>query len=144
MKTRLYFDNCCFNRIYDEPSSLLVQLEAKAIAYIQNQILLGKIELVWSFVLDQENENNPHEKRRTSIEAWKALATVNISAEAVIYQKLVEVLKAGIKGNDALHVACAIQAQSRYFLTTDKKLLKKQVEGIIIMNPMAYLLEEGE
>ncbi len=42
---------------------------------------------------------------------------------------------------DALHIACAIRARCRYFLTTDKKILKKRVAGITLLNPMNYVQE---
>jgi len=45
----------------------------------------------------------------------------------------------GIKEKDALHLACAIFAKSDYFITTDKKLLNKNVGEINIINPIDFL-----
>jgi hypothetical protein len=39
MKKRIYLDNCCFNRPYDNQASLNVHLEAQAKIFIQNEIL---------------------------------------------------------------------------------------------------------
>lgn len=52
---RIYLDNCCFNRPYDDLSSETVRLEAEAKLLIQDLIQTGRIELVWSFVLSLEN-----------------------------------------------------------------------------------------
>jgi len=52
----------------------------------------------------------------------------------------------GIKPKDSLHVACAIKAKCKYFLTTDKILMKKamKLKKIKAINPLEFitLLEE--
>jgi hypothetical protein len=54
MKTRLYLDNCAFNRPYDDLSLLKNYLEAEAKTYIQNGIFHGDFELAWSYIMDYE------------------------------------------------------------------------------------------
>jgi hypothetical protein len=51
MEYRLYMDNCCFNRPYDDQSHLIVQWETEAKLFIQQAILQNKFELVWSYIL---------------------------------------------------------------------------------------------
>ena len=46
-------------------------------------------------------------------------------------------MKTGVKEKDAYHVACAIIAQCKYFITTDDRLLKYHSESI-------YLVTLGE
>ena len=53
-KTRVYLDNCCFNRPYDDLNNINVQLEAEAKFFIQQQVLLGTLELAWSYMMDKE------------------------------------------------------------------------------------------
>ena len=81
MKTRVYLDNCCFNRPFDDRENLIIRLEAEAKLHVH-----------------------------------------------------------------ALHIACAIRAKCRYFLTTDKRILKKKIEGIVLLNPLDYVrrTEGGE
>jgi hypothetical protein len=38
MRNRIYLDNCCFNRPYDDRSNFNVHLEAQAKIFIQNEI----------------------------------------------------------------------------------------------------------
>jgi len=38
-KIRVYLDNCCFNRPYDNQTNLLIYLETEAKLFIQNLIL---------------------------------------------------------------------------------------------------------
>ena len=42
---RVYLDNCCFNRPYDDQSQLKINMEAQAKLEIQQQIRDGKLEL---------------------------------------------------------------------------------------------------
>lgn len=37
-KTRIYLDNCCYNRPYDDQSFKAISLEAEAKLYIQDNI----------------------------------------------------------------------------------------------------------
>ena len=64
---KIYLDNCCFNRPFDDQSSLIVHFETEAKLYVQELILKGKLLLCWSFVLDYENAANPFEEVRNII-----------------------------------------------------------------------------
>ena len=59
MLRRLYLDNCCFNRPFDNQEQVKIRLETEAKLFIQQEILAGKYELVWSYILEYENELNP-------------------------------------------------------------------------------------
>ena len=145
MKIRVYLDNCCLNRPFDEPLTTLVRLEAEAKLHIQHQIRAGKIELAWSFMLDHECADNPHEDRSKAIDPWKYRAVVDIGADEDVFRQALIIKKCGIPDADAIHIACAIKAQCRYFLTTDKRILRKRVEGVALLNPVDYIQQvEGE
>ena len=145
MTNRVYMDNCCYNRPFDEPLTPDVRLEKEAKIYIQQQIRSGKIELAWSFILDHESRANPHEDRKRAIIPWKYRATVDIDPCEEVYRLGLIIKECGVKVMDAQHIACAIAAKCHYFLTTDKGILKKKVEGIILMNPVDYvhMVERG-
>ena len=49
---RIYLDNCCFNRPFDDQKQLRIRIEAEAKLNIQENIRAGKLELVWSYILD--------------------------------------------------------------------------------------------
>ena len=40
---RVYLDNCCFNRPFDYPSSLVVRMETEAKLQVQEQIRQRKL-----------------------------------------------------------------------------------------------------
>ena len=48
---RVYLDNCCYNRPFDEQAQLRVRLETEAKMEIQSQMRLGILEYVWSEML---------------------------------------------------------------------------------------------
>ena len=49
----------------------------------------------------------------------------------------------GLRTKDALHVACAIYAKADYFITTDDKLLNKNIDLIDIISPIDYINGKG-
>jgi predicted nucleic acid-binding protein len=49
-----------------------------------------------------------------------------------------------IRSNDALHIACAIESQCEYFITTDGGLTNKKIDKIKIVNPIDFIREMEE
>jgi predicted nucleic acid-binding protein len=143
-KMRVYIDNCCFNRPFDDQSLLTIRLETEAKLGIQEKIKLGHLSLGWSYILDLENHANPFLERRAEIQRWKEVANLFISETEEILQKMSELTAIGLKPLDALHVACAISLQCQYFLTVDKDILKKTMEyhEIKIINPVNFIIEK--
>ena len=135
---RIYLDNCAFNRPFDDQNRIRIRLESEAKLYVQQKIEKKKIELVWSYILDIENDQNPFEEKRRAIEKWKNLAIVDIEETAGLMEKANNIVTYGVKAKDALHVSSAIQGKADYFVTTDDKLLKKLsgVDEIQAVNPL--------
>lgn len=138
---KLYLDNCCFNRPFDDQTNLKIQLETQAKLAIQKGIMLKTYKLVWSFILEYENKENPYKMRRETISRWKSIASEIIvsNEEIIIYAE--DLQDIGVKPKDALHIACAVFSNCDYFLTTDKKLLNLKLEEIKIYNPIDFIME---
>ena len=142
---RLYLDNCCFNRPFDDQSTLTIRLETESKLHIQAAIREGLYSLSWSYVLDYENAANPLDERRNEIQRWEALAdTFAVETDAVL-SKMRELAAVGLKPLDALHVACAYALECDYFLTVDKGILRKanMISEIRIINPIDFVRERG-
>ena len=144
---KIYLDNCCYNRPYDNQSQMRVFLETQAKLYIQHLVLEKKLELVSSFVLQYENYENPDLAHRDSITQFLVNATGYVGVENAedIRQMANDLMQQGIKMKDAAHLACAIKAGCDYFITTDDKLLKKYSgDKIKVGSPLNFLgvLEE--
>jgi len=140
---RVYLDNCCFNRPFDDQSQARVRLEAEAKLEIQQRIKDKLIELAWSYVLDYENQANPFEERRDAVVRWKTAAAVDVEESDAIVQRAREIASRGLRAKDALHVACAMAAGCDFFLTTDDFVVKRMrgFTGIAVMDPTQFVIE---
>jgi len=140
---KIYLDNCCFNRPFDDQSQLRIKLESEAKLKIQTDIQAGNLDLVWSYILEAENEANPFEERKRAIREWKNYAIMNLDEETAILDKANMLNQIGLRSKDALHISCAISAGCQYFLTTDDKILNKNVliEELTIIDPIGFIRE---
>ena len=144
---KVYLDNCCYNRPYDDQSQLRISLETQAKLQIQSVIKEKQIKLASSYILLYENSKNPHEIRRQTIYKFiKENIDTFIDAEYAekVKTKAEQIITAGVKTVDAYHVACAILAESDYFITTDDRVLKYKTNEITILDPIQFIKETEE
>ena len=123
-----------------------VYFETEAKLYIQEQIKLGKFQLVWSYILDFENYQNQDMNKRELISDWINFSVGDIEENEEIIKSSNELKKIGFDFYDSLHLACAIYAKCEYFMTTDNKILKKrdQINSIKVINPIDFIRELEE
>ncbi|MDA3800052.1 MAG: PIN domain protein [Kiritimatiellae bacterium] len=140
---RIYLDNCCFNRPYDDQLHIRIKLETEAKLRIQDDIRNGLHQLVWSYILDYENGKNPFNERSELISKWGKYAIVDISESKELLHYAKMFLKCGFKKYDSLHIACAIIGNAEYFVTTDDGILRKSnlVEDIQLIDPIGFIKE---
>ena len=139
---RIYLDNCCYNRPYDDQSQIRISLETQAKLEIQKMIKEGELELISSYVLRYENSRNPFELRRKFIEGFVRENTsvyIDVDRADQIKQLADDIIATGVKTADAYHVACAILAEGEFFLSTDDRLLKYQTDSIKIVDPITFI-----
>ncbi len=144
---RIYLDNCCFNRPYDDQDTLTVRMETEAKLQLQRMVKSGSLNLSWSYVLDFENAANPFEERKSEIQRWRSLADICVEETPSILDTMRDAVAHGLRPLDALHVACAVEMQCEVFLTVDKGILRKAAlfKRIRILNPIDLAMEkEGE
>ncbi|MDR2734071.1 MAG: hypothetical protein LBC99_05420 [Spirochaetota bacterium] len=139
---KVYLDNCCYNRPFDNSSDKNVYLEAMAKLFIQSLIRYGDIILAGSFILYSEISDNPHKYKLVNImqfvdEYTKIYIGGEMSSKALAIAQ--DIMQTGIKASDAAHIACAILAGCDYFITTDKRILKYKSESIQIINPTHFI-----
>lgn len=142
---RIYFDNCCFNRPFDDQRHARIRLEGEAKSCIQEGVRDGRLELVWSYMLEYENAANPFAERQRTIARWKEHATVDMEETDAILASADSLVALGLKPKDALHVACAIAGECDYFLTTDDQILRKagDIQGISVLDPLSFVRERN-
>ena len=140
---RIYLDNCCFNRPYDDQSQLRIQLETEAKLRIQENIRSNLYTLIWSYILDYENNKNLFRERKEQIEQWRKYSKIDIEEDVELLNLASQIRRHGIQKMDSLHIACAIKAKAEYFLSTDDGILKKSmlVKNVRIVDPIGFIKE---
>ena len=140
---RVYLDNCCYNRPFDEQTQLKVRLETEAKLRVQTMMRNGEVEYVWSDILSQEVFDNPFPHRREKILEWRHGAVCTVEMTTDVIADADELAEKGLKAADALHVACAAAVDCDCFITTDIRLIRRirQFKVTRILNPMEFLLE---
>ena len=67
---RIYLDNCCYNRPFDEQTQLRIRLETEAKLAIQRQMRMGVLEYVWSDMLANEVDESKFWEWKDKIAPW--------------------------------------------------------------------------
>jgi hypothetical protein len=145
-KYKVYLDNCAYNRPFDDKEQLTIKMEADAKLHIQDEIRNGKYDLVWSYMNEYENNDNPYDDKREAIQAWEGIAKQICVPNKTILERGKEIQQKKIKPKDSLNISCAIESECEYFITTDILLLKKQALfcEIKIINPIDFVREMEE
>jgi len=150
---RLYFDMNIYNRIFDDQGQLRIRLETMAIDMIFELIEKGQYQLYWSFMLEDENEDNPFLHRRSYIKKLSRICSVSVTPGPKIKETAKKIMEnCNIRVKDALHLACAIYSQCDYFITCDDKLIRtissneanlnQILKSTKLMNPVDFLRKE--
>lgn len=141
---RLYFDNNVYNRPFDDRSVPRNRIEARAVQELLGRIENGEIELVSSFVVDDEHSRLSFPARRKEVRRLMDLAQADIASHPAILERARGLRRVGFGEGDALHLATAEYAGVDYFVTCDDKLLRKarSVETTVNVVLPTELLEE--
>ncbi len=145
-KICVYLDNCCYNRPFDDQEQVIIRLESEAKIEIQTKVKNGEIALVWSFMLDYENNQNVDSEKKSKIFEWEKYAEIYFIGTEKTAEIANIFVQKGIKNKDAVHLACAAESGCDYFITTDKGIIKRRdlINELKIINPLEYFLETVE
>ena len=142
---KIYLDNCCYGRIFDDLTQTKIYLESKAVESIL--LLYEKRELViytsQAAVFEFSNITDLSKKRQIE-DLYNALSLKNIEYGDLIKDRAAELRNYNIKDMDSLHIAFAERAEADYFITTDKFLLnvaKRVILKTKIISPIDFIME---
>ena len=143
---RVYLDNCVFNRPFDDQAGERVRNETAAVLRILDEIRSGSLELVWSFVNESENLENPFLGNMWAISKWKDVAKIEIVESPALLSFAKGLVDIGLGVGDALHLASAAEVNADFFLTTDDTILRKltDFEGVIVLDPIRMVAKIDE
>ncbi len=142
---KLYLDNCCYNRPFDDLTQEKNNLEAQAIKVIINKYCNNEFEIYTSEALafEMKNIREPIKKAKV-LEVYNKLNLINIKSSDNIIKRAYEIRKYNIKNMDSLHIAYAESNNVDYFITTDRLLInasKRANLKIKVINPIEFIME---
>lgn len=147
---RIYLDNCCYNRPFDDRTNVKNYLEREAVLLVMQRAFDGEYEIYGSDVLVKEMKEIANAEKKKCVEGlYYAIIKENIALNGAIVVRAEEIMQqANIRAFDSLHLASA-ESGADVFLTTDIKLLKscrKLNLEIKVKNPIEFVMagEENE
>lgn len=142
---KLYLDNCCYNRPFDDLTQEKVNLEASAIETIFRMHINKEIEIYKSMAIDFEISKINYENKRRQVEDfYDAIESIEIDYSQEIKQRAFELREYNIKDMDSLHLSFAESKNVDYFITTDRLLInasKRAKLKIKVINPIEFIME---
>jgi hypothetical protein len=145
MTALLYLDYNCFQRGFDDQRQPRIRMEATACDTIFGDAERGLVDLIWSFMHEDENRMCPFPARQEETGRLSAICSVRVGPDESIRRLAQTVMaKTGIGAKDALHLAAAHTAKAAWFVTCDDDILRKARQmpiEISIVNPVDYILK---
>ena len=141
---KVYFDNCCLNRPYDDLSDNIVRMECEAILSIINICEIKHWSFYSSDVLFDEILSMTNVDKQEKVLLLYHSAAIHIALTDEIVSRAKDLERFNIKSYDALHLASAEAGNADIFLTTDSKLIKAAQRADIdlkVKNPLTWLTE---
>ena len=142
---KVYLDNCCYNRLFDDRSYSQIYYERNSVMLILELAEKSVIQLIGSNMLVKEMNDMMDMFRLEALQMVYTLCTEEIQVNEQILQRAEEIRKnTNIKYKDSIHLACAEAAHADVLLTTDRKFINncKRIQTYTkIMNPNQWLLE---
>lgn len=142
---KLYLDNCCYSRPFDDLKQEKINLEASAIENILKKHIDKKLKIYKSMAIDFEISKIKYENKRRQVEdLYDAMDLLEIEYSEEIKNRSIQLKKYNIKDMDALHLAFAESEKVDYFITTDKLLInasKRADLKIKVINPIEFIME---
>lgn len=142
---KLYLDNCCYNRPFDNLEQEKISLEFNAIESIFTKKANKEIEIYKSMAIEFELSKIKNDNKRRQVEdLLDSMDLIEIEYSQAIKNRAIELINYNIKDMDALHIAFAESRHIDYFITTDKLLINssKRVKlNIKIINPVEFIME---
>lgn len=142
---KIYLDNCCYNRLFDDRSNIKNYLEREAVLIIMQKAFDGEFELVGSDILQIEIGKISNTEKRKNVEGvYNALVADNIEINDSIEKRAVEIRElSNIRAFDSLHLASAEEGAD-VLITTDIKFLRNSQRlqpKIEVKNPIVFVTE---
>jgi len=142
---KIYLDNCCYSRPFDDQKQEKINFESKAIESILNKHIKKELEIYTSMAVDYEISKISDIEKKSQVEGlYDTMEIQNIEYTPQIRKRAIELKQYNIKEMDALHLAFAESTKVDYVITTDRLLLngaKRADLKIKVINPIEFIME---
>jgi predicted nucleic acid-binding protein len=118
----LYLDTCCLKRPFDDQVQPRIRIETEAVLGLLAEDV-SRVTFVRSVAHDLENDQNPLVWRAERVRAWLTERPLADNEAEALRVRTAELMANGLRGFDALHLACAEAADVDIFVTCDDRLL---------------------
>jgi predicted nucleic acid-binding protein len=139
----LYLDYNCFQRGFDDLRQLRIRREAEACQKIFTLAESGQVDLIWSFIHDEETALCPFPTRRAeALRSARLCGTYITHHTEILFDALEFQQRAALSAKDALHLASATFAKAEILLTCDDSFRKRALRlklNLPILNPSEYI-----
>jgi hypothetical protein len=142
----VYFDVCCWSRLFDDRTQERVRKKAEAMDDLMLLYSRGKIRVVVTTAIDEEVKNHPIDWGRSYIFELLDTASVKLKPDDSVQTRADYWLQqCGLKAFDALHVSFSEVGEVDYLCTCDDRFLKKARKLVhpppTVLGPHALLTE---
>ena len=146
---KIYLDNCCLSRPFDDQTQPRIRLETEAIVLIIERFYAGQWQWISSEVSTFEADQNLDLRQRLQVKFLLNYVHQAISVDTTETSRGKYLESLGFKAFDALHLACAESGNADLLLTTNDQMLKKARSissqlRIRVENPLTWLQEVTE
>ncbi len=139
----IYLDYNCFQRGFDDHRQIRIQMEALACQEIFNRSERKELQLIWSFMHEDETIICPFIERKIEVFRLSNLCEIKVGPKEEIYNCAKSFqIESNLSAKDAVHLACASYIKAEFFLTCDDGVIKyaKRLNlNIGVMNPIDYI-----
>ena len=140
---RIYLDNCCYNRPFDNKEQERVHKEIRAIFSIFLDSKTKGVSILGSSILQNEISKITNVKKKANIlSLCEQFLSETINIDNNVFNRSKEIMSnSNIKQMDALHLASAEKGNADLFVTVDDKLIKaskKIALNMKVINPVDY------
>lgn len=142
---KIYLDNCCYNRPFDDLKQEKIKKEAEAITRIINMFKEGKIKIYKSRAIEYElSKISTGVKKKQVQYLYNELELEHISYTYELDKRVLDLEKYNIHYMDAYHIAYAESKNIDYLITVDKQLIngsKRAKLQVKVINPIEFIME---
>lgn len=142
---KIYLDNCCYNRPFDDQTQERIHLESEAVLAVLQRGQAGVDTIIGSDILELEIGRMPDTIKKQQVKALYKVSDICISYTEAIRDRSQEIMgQSKIRTFDSLHIAAAEASGADVMLTTDDKLEKMAEKlrlKVRVVNPLKFAWE---